>query len=190
MNRSWEKFSNITTHIIYHSCHPNYNICFYHGEKELYLELPSFSASGRGSDVQWEDKMAITLVDLVNEKNFAHADDNIDDTEPTNQEASTFAMMFAELQSELWSGCTKMSSFNFLVKLIHLKFMHKGTNRSFNRCDLLKISHPDHNKVHDSYYDVKKKLHTIGLGYESIHVCKYDCTLFCKENATSKVCLV
>ena len=82
-----------------------------------------------------------------------------------------------------------MSSFNFLVKLMHLKVMHKWTNRSFDMlCELLKISHPEGNKVPNSYYDAKRKLWDIGLGYESIHMCKYDCSLFWKENALADYC--
>ena len=64
------------------------------------------------------------LVDLVNEINFTPDDDDInEDTESVDQEASTFDAMFEE-QLELLPGCTKMSSFKFLVKLMHLKFMH------------------------------------------------------------------
>ncbi|KAK9195543.1 hypothetical protein WN943_003666 [Citrus x changshan-huyou] len=32
-----------------------------------------------------------------------------------------------------------------------------------------------------SYYDAKKILRDLGLGYETIHVCKYDCALFEKN---------
>ena len=41
-----------------------------------------------------------------------------------------------------------MSPFNFLVKLMHLKVMHKCTNQSFDMLDnLLKMSRPEQNKV-------------------------------------------
>ena len=74
---------------------------------------------------------------------------------------------------------------------MHLKVMHKWTNRSFDMlCELLNISYPEGNKVPDSYYDAKRKLQDIGLGYESIHVCKYDCALFWKENALADCCLI
>ena len=66
---------------------------FYHGEKED-PELPSFSASGSGSGVQREDKMVEALVDLANEINFAHDDNNVDDIKPIDQEASTCDTMF------------------------------------------------------------------------------------------------
>ena len=71
---------------------------------------------------------------------------------------------------------------------MHLKFVHKWINRSFDMlCNLLKMSHLDQNKFLDSYYDAKKKLRAICLRYESIYVCKYDYELFCKENASFEV---
>ncbi|KAL6331580.1 hypothetical protein AAG906_011520 [Vitis piasezkii] len=37
-----------------------------------------------------------------------------------------------------------------------------------------------------SHYDAKKMLRDFGLGYDSIHACKYDCALFWKENEIYK----
>ncbi|XP_028098367.1 uncharacterized protein LOC114298062 [Camellia sinensis] len=37
-------------------------------------------------------------------------------------------------------------------------------------------------------YEVKKFLRELGLGYEAIHACKNDCTLFWKDNATLENC--
>ena len=191
LNRSWEKLSKISPDIIDHSFHPNYNAWFCYGEKKVYPELLSIQASGSGSDFQWEDEMTEVLVDLVNEINFTHDDDNIDDTEPTDKEASSFDMMFVELQSEFWPGYTKCHR---LILLLSLCIYKSCTNGQIVRltcwCDLLNISHPDYNKVLDSYYDARKKLHAIRLGYKSIHVCKYDCVLFWKDNATYEVCPV
>ena len=92
----------------------------YHDEKEVYSELPIFSASGSGSDGRCEDEMTKALVDVASEINFAPDDDIVEDIESVDQDASTFDAMFEELQSELWPGCTKMSSLNFLVNLMHL----------------------------------------------------------------------
>ena len=33
--------------------------------------------------------------------------------------------LFSEVEAELYPGCTSYSSLNFLVKLMHLKVMHK-----------------------------------------------------------------
>ena len=49
---------------------------------------------------------------------------------------------------------------------------------------------PKRLNIPKTYYDAKKMLKTLGLGYDSIHSCKYDCALFWKENETLDKCLV
>ena len=44
------------------------------------------------------------------------------------------------------------------------------------------------NRLPVSHYDAKKKMTKLGLRYESIHVCKYDCALLWKEHADEIVC--
>ena len=91
----------------------------------------------------------------------------------------------------MYPGCTKFSSLKFLVKLIHLKVSNKWTNKSFNfLLKLLKDKLPKENKLPVSHYDARKKMTKLSLGYESIHVCKYDCALFWKEQAEKNECLV
>ena len=51
---------------------------------------------------------------------------------------------------------------------------------------LLKEVFPKEIVLPESHYKKKMKLHNLGLGYESIHVCKYDRALFCKENVDLK----
>ncbi|KAJ0604248.1 hypothetical protein HanHA300_Chr02g0047531 [Helianthus annuus] len=63
-----------------------------------------------------------------------------------------------------------MSSLSFLAKLMHLKVMSNLTNSYFDQ--LLRDSLPKQNKIPASYYQAKKKLRKIGLGYKSIHACK------------------
>ena len=41
-----------------------------------------------------------------------------------------------------------------------------------------------------SYYETKKMLCDLGLGYESIHACENDCVLFWKENVDADKCLI
>ena len=35
--------------------------------------------------------------------------------------------------------------------------------------------------IPNSFYEAKRKLCDLGLGYETIHACKYDCVLYWKE---------
>ena len=89
------------------------------------------------------------------------------------------------MESELYPGCCQFSSFNFLAKLMHLKVLNKWTNKSFD-----KEAFPEGCKLPDSHYAAKKLLAKLGLGYESIHVCKNDYCLFWKETAVSEQCNV
>ena len=64
-----------------------------------------------------------------------------------------FDDLFIEIETELYSGCTKFSSLNFLVKLMHLKVTYKWTNNSFD--SLLKLSKdalPKENSVTSSIF--------------------------------------
>ncbi|KAA0068183.1 uncharacterized protein E6C27_scaffold238G001570 [Cucumis melo var. makuwa] len=74
-------------------------------------------------------------------------------------ESDKISGMFPEIEEELYPGCLKFTSFNFLVKLMHIK-------------------------LPVSYYEAKKRLRDLGMGYESIHVCKFDCALFWKDYAS------
>ncbi|KAA0045151.1 CACTA en-spm transposon protein [Cucumis melo var. makuwa] len=42
--------------------------------------------------------------------------------------------------------------------------------------------------IPSSFYEAKQKLRDLGLGYETIHACKYDCVLYWKEFADLQHC--
>ena len=92
---------------------------------------------------------------------------------------------------KIYPGCTNFSSLNILVKLMHLKVLHKWTNKSFDFLfKLLKEALPKDNKLPVSHYDTKKWMAKLGLSYQSIHICKYDYALFWKEHAKKENFLV
>ena len=103
-------------------------------------------------------------------------DDNFE-TEPLQREK--YDDLFAEMETELYLGCQKFSSLNFLAKLMHLKVLNKWTNRSFDiLLKLMKEVVPEGCKLPDSHYAAKKLLAKLGLGYKSIHAGKNDCNFF------------
>ena len=58
---------------------------------------------------------------------------------------------------------------------------------------LLKLLHemfPAGNRCPDNYYNRRKLLCDVSLGYEQIDVCKYDCLLFYGDHNSDKVCHV
>lgn len=64
-------------------------------------------------------------------------------------------------------------------------------SKAFN--DMLKCFKeilPEGNHCPENYYQTRKLLCEVGLGYEQIDVCQYDCVLFYGKNATSLSCPV
>ena len=53
---------------------------------------------------------------------------------------------------------------------------------------LLKDAFPNGTRIPYSHYEAKKKMNELGLGYENIHVCMYDCALFWEENVHLEKC--
>ena len=79
----------------------------------------------------------------------------------------------------------------FLVKLMHVKVLNHWSDKSFDMLlKLLVDAFPERSNIPKTYYDAKKMLRTLALGYDSIQACKYDCSLFWKENETLDKCLV
>nr|XP_048328587.1 uncharacterized protein LOC107404290 [Ziziphus jujuba var. spinosa] len=111
---------------------------------------------------------------------------HIGDQDHRNKE---FSGLFAEVESELYPGCTKFSALTFLVRLMHIKALNHWSNKSFSMLlELLKEALPEGTKLPKSYYKAKCTLHALGLGYETIHACKWDCALFWKESAELDKC--
>ena len=99
--------------------------------------------------------------------------------------------LFGEGHKALYPGCTKFSTLTFLVKLMHIKVLNRWSNKSFDMLlELLLDAFPNGTSIPKSHYDVKRMFRDFGLGYDSIHACKYDCALFWKENEKFHNCPV
>ncbi|XP_076914009.1 uncharacterized protein LOC143572846 [Bidens hawaiensis] len=116
----------------------------------------------------------------------------VDDDLPRNDMAGIVNDIMEERTEEDTNlDGTRFSSLDFLAKLMLIKVKNKWTNSSFNEIlELLKSSHPEGNTIPPSHYIAKKRLKNIGLGYESIDVCKNDCALFWKEHHSLQNCPV
>ena len=74
---------------------------------------------------------------------------------------------------------------------MHIKVLNRWSDKSFDMLlQVLVDAFPERSNILMIYYDAKKMLRDLGLGYDSIHACKYDCALFWKENETLDKCLV
>ena len=75
--------------------------------------------------------------------------------------------------------------------MMHVKVLNCWSDKSFDMLlQLLIDAFPKGSNIPKTYYDAKKMLRELGLGYNSIHACKYDCALFWKENESLDKCPV
>ena len=80
-----------------------------------------------------------------------------------------------EARNELYPVYLKNFSLNFLVKLMHIEVLNGWSNKFFDMLlELLKETFSAGTATPTSFCNAKRKLHDLGLGYESIHACKYN----------------
>ena len=83
---------------------------------------------------------------------------------------------------------SKHSRFSFMVRLLHIKSFYRISNTAFDALLNLLLAAIPECDLPKSYDDAKKYLRELGLGYNSIHVCKNNCVLFRKDYAELDAC--
>ncbi|KAK9286236.1 hypothetical protein L1049_014622 [Liquidambar formosana] len=131
-----------------------------------------------------EDIYAGTFIDT-----YVEESSNSNDPHCSKGKEDKFARLLRDTQRELYPSCTKFLLLSFLVKFLHIKTINNWSNKSFEMMlDLLKEALPPGERLPKSYYEAKKIIWDLGLGYEVIHVCMHDCVLFWKELEDKEVC--
>ncbi|KAL5562930.1 hypothetical protein UlMin_032677 [Ulmus minor] len=181
INNAQHQLEVLETHIHRFGFMSDYNEWIYHGENVN--AASSSNVPQPNSGVHDRDEMFEVLEDIISND----AEVNQLGSQSSNVQ---YDDLFTALNSELYPGVSSFSSLNLLVKLMHLKVMNKWTNKSFDELlKLLKLAFPKMDLV-ESHYEAKKLMTKMGLGYQSIHVCKNDCALFWNENSMSETCPV
>ncbi|KAL0559314.1 hypothetical protein IC582_003922 [Cucumis melo] len=193
MNSMWESLEGVERHLLTVGISPSYVNWIYHGER---VNLPRglervathLHHDDEGTSNLFEQNEMLDLlndlqVPIENEEETEEAFENEmpfdDDQQDTT---SLFEDLMNEARNELYPGCSKFSSLNFLVKLMRIKVLNGWSNKSFDMLlKMLKAAFPAGTIIPTSFFEAKRKLHDLGLGYESIHACKYDCILYWKE---------
>ncbi|KDO39869.1 hypothetical protein CISIN_1g047218mg [Citrus sinensis] len=105
-------------------------------------------------------------------------EENVDMTHDDNREFTMCAGLLEKAGKSLFPS-SKLSALSFIVKLMHIKVLNKLSNKAIDMIlQLFKEAFPKGTILPSTTYDAKKLLKDLGLGYEVIHACKYDCALF------------
>ncbi|XP_022003765.1 uncharacterized protein LOC110901234 [Helianthus annuus] len=170
-------------HLRINSFWKEYTKWTYHGDTATIAEV---------SDVTPQDGMGNVIEDIRGER---MEEDTYLNQENSNGDSSgvvdDFEDLVKEVETELYPGCTKYSSIDFLAKLLNIKDTYHLQNEAVDRIlSLLRESMLEGNKIPPSYYVAKKTFKKFGLAYEMIDVCTNDCALFWKENESLQNCPV
>ena len=105
-----------------------------------------------------------------------------------------FFFFFQKLRAneqKLFLDC-KYTKLSFIVKLLHIKCLSGWTNESFTI--LLQFLNDALSKaigeLQNSFYEAKKMIRDLSLGYVKIDACEENCMLYWKENAKKSYCRV
>ncbi|RVW66346.1 hypothetical protein CK203_065230 [Vitis vinifera] len=188
-NARFNDLLTIERHLIRFGFSRSYQKWIFHGEEH---ESQPNEQNDIGVDTEIVDATdADILNEVVDALNDAcgHKDNDINLEESTTH--GKFDYLLGEANKELYPGCKKFSALTFLVKLMHIKVLNRWSDKSFDMLlQVLVDAFPERSNIPKTYYDAKKMLRDLGLGYDSIHACKYDCALFWKENETLDKCPV
>ena len=88
-----------------------------------------------------------------------------------------------EAKKELHEGCTTETRLSFIMKMLYVKSYNRVTNRAFDQFMAVLCACLPNVRFPKSYAEAKSVLTQVGLGYDIIHVCKYDCALFWGDHA-------
>ncbi|XP_060673886.1 uncharacterized protein LOC132804022 [Ziziphus jujuba] len=192
-NVYFQDISVVERHLWVKGFSPDYHNWIYHGEALNFQGIEmGFEEDDEAVEHDREeddnDDMMVALQDAASDMDIDvdAYEGHIGDQDHRNKE---FSGLFVEVESKLYPGCTKFSALTFLVRLMHIKALNHWSNKSFSMLlELLKEALPEGTKLPKSYYKAKCTLHALGLGYETIHACKWDCALFWKESAELDKC--
>ncbi|XP_074337044.1 uncharacterized protein LOC141674221 [Apium graveolens] len=121
---------------------------------------------------------------------FAEANDNFENMhEEPNATTKTFYKMLDSATEPLYPNCTSFTTLSFVSKLLNFKHRHGCSNKGFDELlELIGSVLPEDHKLPMRYYDVKKLVSGLSMGYKKIDACVNDCMLFYKENSEKTYC--
>ncbi|KAH7845791.1 hypothetical protein Vadar_006051 [Vaccinium darrowii] len=193
-NMYFREFNVVEDHLYIHGMTQGYFQWFHHGES---FEFTSGSNNDHSAGVGHEktpnrDFVYDILEDVwAGEIGDANQDDEFDfHSSPVFDDGpEKFTRLVRDADCELYPGCKMFSKLSFLINLLHVKTMHKLSNKSCSMLlDLIKKALPTGETLPKSYYEAQNLMRDLGLNYTTIHACKYDCALFWKEYENREEC--
>ena len=189
VNSFWRDSSDIREHLICDGFLKGYTNWNLHGEaSSSYVNTDNVDGAGPVEESSEEDDISELLRDLA-----CGLDDRGDFEDDSSVELPKELVDVQKLveanSQELFPNCKKCTKLCFLIRLLHIKLLGGWTDKSFDLIlDLFNEVLPKGSTLPKNYYEIKKLIKSIGLGYISIHACENDCILYWKDNEKYESC--
>nr|XP_043611316.1 uncharacterized protein LOC122582917 [Erigeron canadensis] len=178
--------SVVATHIIHNGFDPTYDVWLYHGEHLPGYESDISESEFEQTESESNDDGERELLDDAFPTGGENIAENIMEDAEQHQNPNV-EKLFVDMEKRLYPEC-EFSVLGFLLEFMNVKVTCNMTNVTMDRIlDLFSRAFKDAN-FPKNHYQAKKYLCTLGLGYQSIHACKYDCALFWEENKDLQSC--
>ncbi|XP_038713445.1 uncharacterized protein LOC120007317 [Tripterygium wilfordii] len=106
-----------------------------------------------------------------------------------NPEVQSFFDILYVAQSPLWDGCESHSELSVAVRLLSIKADYNMPQGCFDDVvHLMKETMPADNGMPETFYQAKKSVSKLGLGYQRIDCCPDGCMIYYKDNAHLTQC--
>ncbi|OIT33983.1 hypothetical protein A4A49_65961, partial [Nicotiana attenuata] len=168
----------------------SYKVWDLHGEVLVRVETSNTAVSDEAGDESIEeDNITEMIHDACGHTNVEDNDNNSEDNEEPNIHATKFYKLLEDAETELYPGCKKVSKLSFVVKLLHLKCLNHWSNKLMDALlSFFKEVLPEGSFVPNSFYEAKKVLCDLGLGYTKKDACRNDCILYWRDYADVQAC--
>ena len=106
----------------------------------------------------------------------------MDANEEPNPQAADFFRMLKAAEEPLWDGCTTDSKLSYIADFLNNKSRIQMSEFGYNLItDLIKRSMPNGDRLAANYYEAKKMMKPLGLGYDKIDMCPKIGRASCRE---------
>ncbi|XP_016483469.2 uncharacterized protein LOC107804154 isoform X1 [Nicotiana tabacum] len=168
----------------------SYKVWDLHGEVLVRVENSNAANNDEVNDENFEeDNIPEMIHDAFVYTNMEDMNSLPRDNEEPNGHARKFYKLLEDAETEIYPGCKKVSKLSFVVRLLHLKCLNHWSNKSVDALlSFFKEVLPEGSFVPNSFYEAKKVLRDLGLGYNKIDACENDCILYWREYANAESC--
>ncbi|XP_023771634.2 uncharacterized protein LOC111920288 [Lactuca sativa] len=195
-NRNYKSRQMVEFDICQNGFMPNYYQWSAHGELYPTQDMGQCSNAGPSQDVGQEDSADVGVYTGYQEMftesmHQIHAPYYQQTPQSPNQMADTFFTKMREFNEPLWEGCKKATSLSATSRLLHWKSECNVSDLTFDKLlPILKDCVPDDAKIPRNFYETKKKLKSLEMPSQRIHVCINHCILFNGQHSDLDHCVV